>query len=216
LHQLDWLEMSKQIKKRQFEKRLRIAVRFDGARFSLLDGSPLPTISKDAVCELVLRPELLPDPRDREHFVRDDVLPILDAGRSVLIGLSPRSVGDPKPRELKTPQETGVLTEYWLAEICLDQDLRIRIRGDQEAKLEPCKCMVPALNREAASVNHAFTMLSEAYETGRQSHTGNVFERAYIQVGPKQWETLDDLRIAAITKSLQMRLQVSSGEEGKT
>jgi hypothetical protein len=88
--------MSKQIKKGQYEKRLRIAVRFERTQFALLDGSPLPAIAKDAVCELVLRPELLQNPADRNRLARDEVFPILSQGSRVLLGVSPPSVGDPK------------------------------------------------------------------------------------------------------------------------
>src|SRR5271165_7077951 len=214
--QLDWVAMSKQIKKGQYEKRLRVAVRFDGTQFALLDGSPLPAIAKDAVCELVLRPEQLQNPDDRDRFVRDEVFPILTQGSTVLLGVSPHSVGDPKALGLIcNPQEIGVHTEYSLVEVRLKEDLKIRIRGDQEARLEPCSCLIPSLEREATSVNHAFTLISETYETERLSHTGNVFERAYTRVGPKRWQTLDDLRIKAIAQSLQRKLEFPAGEEGK-
>ena len=208
--------MSKQIKKGQYEKRLRIAVRFNGTQFALLDGSALPAIAKDAVCELVLRPELLQNPADRDRLARDEVFPILSQGSTVLLGVSPHSVGDPKALGLIcNPQEIGVQTEYWLVEVRLKQDLKIRIRGDQEAKLEPCSCLIPSLEREATSVNHAFTLISEAYETERLSHTGNVFERAYTPVGPKRWQTLDDLRINAIAQFLQRKLEFPASKDGK-
>jgi hypothetical protein len=206
--------MSKQIKKGQYEKRLRIAVRFDGTKFALLDGSQLPAIAKDAVCELVLRPELLQNPADRNRLVRDEVFPILSQGSRVLLGVSPHSVGDPKAVGLINPQQIGVKTEYWLVEVRLGQELYIRIRGDQEAKLESCKCVIPALNLEATSINHAFTIISEAYETARLSHTGNVFERAYTPLGPYRWQTLDDMRIKAIAQFLQSKLDVAEGKEG--
>jgi hypothetical protein len=91
-------------------------------------------------------------------------------------------------------------TEYWLVQLRLDQDLRIRIRSDQEARLEKCQCMITALNIKASSINHAFTIVSEAYETKRLSHTGNVFERAYTRVEPGGWRTLDQLRLSAIAE----------------
>lgn len=208
--------MSKQIKKSRYEKRLRIAVRFDGTTFALLDASPLPAIAKDAVCELVLRPALLQNPADRDRFVRDEVIPILSQGSAVLLGISPHLVGNTKaPGLICNPQEIGVQTEYWLIEIWLQQDLKIRIREDQEARLEPCSCLIPPLKREATSVNHAFTLISETYETERLSHTGNVFERAYTPVGPKRWQTLDDLRIKAIAQALQRKLGFLAGKEGK-
>ena len=168
------------------------------------------------MCELVLRPEFLQNPEDRDRFVRDEVFSLLSQGSSVLLGVSPHSVSDPKAQGLIcNPQEIGVQTEYWLVEIRLQDDLRIRIRGDKEAKLEPCKCHIPALKRDVSSVNHAFTVISETYETQRLSHTGNVFQRAYTPVGPKRWKTLDELRIIAITQSLQKKPD-SSEEEHKT
>src|ERR1035441_2146862 len=106
--------MSKQIKKGQYEKRLRVAVRFDGTQLALRDGSPLPAIAKDAVCELVLRPEQLQNPDERERFVRDEVFPILTQGSTVLLGVSPHSVGDPKALGLIcNSQEIGVQKAYY-------------------------------------------------------------------------------------------------------
>jgi hypothetical protein len=108
--------MGKQIKKGQYERRLRVAVRFDGTQFARLDGSPLPAIAKDAVCELVLRSEQLQNPDDRDRFLRDEVFPILTQGSTVLLGVSPHSVGDPKALGLIcSRQEIGVQTEYWLS-----------------------------------------------------------------------------------------------------
>jgi len=163
-----------------------------------------------------VRPEQLQNPDDRDRFVRDEVFPILTQGSTVLLGVSPHSVGDPKALGLIcNPQEIGVQTEYWLVEVRLKQDLKIRIRGDREAKLEPCSCLIPSLEREATSVNHAFTLISETYETERLSHTGNVFERAYTPVGPKRWQTLDDLRIKVIAQSLQRKLEFPASKDGK-
>jgi hypothetical protein len=36
---------------------------------------------------------------------------------------------------------------------------------------------IPALEKSAESLNHAFTLISEVFETKRRSHSGNVFER---------------------------------------
>src|SRR5208337_2134709 len=85
----------------------------------------------------------------------------------------------------------------------------------QTFTLESCRCVIPALKLEATSINHAFTLISEAYETKRLSHTGNVFERAYTPVGPKRWQTLDDLRIKAIAQSLQGKLEFPASKDGK-
>jgi hypothetical protein len=69
----------------------------------------------------------------------------------------------------------------------------------------PCVCTIPSLNMEAESLNHAFTIISEAYETKRRSHSGNVFERAYAQNDSGHWNNLDDLRLETLHRMLADR-----------
>lgn len=54
-----------------------------------------------------------------------------------------------------------------------------------------------------ASLNHAFTRLSEAYETWRISHTGNIYTRVLYQERNGRWYPLDCLRDAALDKQEQ-------------
>src|SRR5271156_384760 len=55
--------------KQRFEKHLRIGTRFDGSRFVLLDGSPLPTLTKDSIVDLILAPESIVDSAVRARFL---------------------------------------------------------------------------------------------------------------------------------------------------
>lgn len=113
--------------------------------------------------------------------------------------MSPHLVEDTKAAGLIA--KADMLTEYRLVEVRLLEDLYLRIRGDQEGRLEYCQCLIPALEKEAISLNHAFTVIPQAYETRRKSHTGNAFGRAYALSASQQWVLLDDLRLAAITLS---------------
>ena len=61
------------------------------------------------------------------------------------------------------------------AEVVLLEPLLISVDGSERAKLNDCSCGIFLLDKEATSVNHAFTLLSEEFETDRMSHTGNVF-----------------------------------------
>jgi hypothetical protein len=74
--------------------------------------------------------------------------------------------------------------------------------------------MIPALQKEATSLNHAFTLVSETYETLRMSHTGNVFQRGYVEVGNKRWKSLEDLRVEAITRCVATKATATSGSDG--
>jgi hypothetical protein len=50
------------------------------------------------------------------------------------------------------------------------------------------------------SVNHAYTKLSEIFETWRISHTGNVYSRVLYQEKNNKWYPLEVLRNAALDK----------------
>src|SRR3546814_19856302 len=48
--------------------------------------------------------------------------------------------------------------------------------------------------KSAISLNHAFTLLSQKYETHRISNTGNVYTRIFYQERNGRWYPLKDLR----------------------
>ena len=53
----------------------------------------------------------------------------------------------------------------------------------------------------ASSLNHAFTRLSEKFETHRISHTGNVFQRVFYREHGGWWRPLRQLREIAINRA---------------
>jgi hypothetical protein len=48
--------------------------------------------------------------------------------------------------------------------------------------------------RNAVSLNHALTLLSQHYEKHRISHTGNAYERVFYQEENKKWYPIAHLR----------------------
>ena len=54
-----------------------------------------------------------------------------------------------------------------------------------------------------ASLNHAYTKLSEIFETWRISHTGNIYDCVLYQERNGRWYPLDLLRNAALDKQEQ-------------
>jgi hypothetical protein len=54
-----------------------------------------------------------------------------------------------------------------------------------------------------ASLNHAYTKLSETFETWRISHTGNIYTRVLYQERTGIWYPLDVLRNKALEKQEQ-------------
>ena len=61
------------------------------------------------------------------------------------------------------------------------------------ASLKSCKISIPFLKKEAISLNHAYSILSEAFEKSRRAHSGNVFNKIYYKRNDR-WNPLDILR----------------------
>src|ERR1017187_430984 len=194
--------MSGQISKERFQKHLRIGIRFDGAGFVLLNGNPLPALVKDCVAELVLAPECVQDASLRASLTGQKSILLLKEGSVVLCGVSRMMIDDIFAEGLTPSGPVPIHSTYKFVEVKLDADLWLQVRGDQEARLSSCPCKITTLNIEAESLNQAFTLISETYEIKRRSHSGNVFERVYARDERGNWQSLDELRIEAIAKSL--------------
>jgi hypothetical protein len=99
----------------------------------------------------------------------------------------------------------------WESFCCVDivllEPLRLLLRGTKQAILKRAPCAIPALGgKQVASVNHAYSVISEAFEPGRMSHTGNAFERARYQDDNGIWRPLRVLREREETKYEQQKL----------
>jgi hypothetical protein len=183
--------------KGRFEKTLRIGVRFDGTGFVLLDGQPLPKLALGAVAELALSPESIADQSARSMFSMERDIPFLGKGSVVMFGVSPKMLGE-FTAGLINAKDLRIASDYRFIPTELQDPLFLRVRGDQEASLLDCDCHIPSLKLETVSLNHAFTRISEAYETLRRSHSGNVFDRAYALDKAIKWRNLDEHRTTAI------------------
>lgn len=86
------------------------------------------------------------------------------------------------------------LTNAYFVEVILKQDLTITLRGTKKAKLNQCKCDIEILQKEANSLNHAYTLISQEFEKSRISHGGNVFQNMYFLDESKKWNEIDKLR----------------------
>ena len=150
----------------------------------------------------MVAPESIEDANIRGDLSGQRSIPFLKAGSSILFGVSPAMIGDNPPSGLLRPDRPKILSGDWFVEVQLNADLYLQVRGDQETRLSSCSCTILALNEEALSLNHAFTLISEAYETKRRSHSGNVFDRGYFVQASGSWQSLDQLRLEAIGGSL--------------
>ncbi|HEY9692442.1 MAG TPA: Shedu immune nuclease family protein [Oculatellaceae cyanobacterium] len=88
------------------------------------------------------------------------------------------------------PKLTSFIQEGKYILISLKEDLELNI---ETGKLHRCSCYIPALDTTAQSINHAATLISEAFETHRKSHTKDVFRDVFFQKN-NLWKPLQKWR----------------------
>jgi len=76
-------------------------------------------------------------------------------------------------------------------ELVLKENLQLK---RNTGNFQDCTCFIPALQKNAKSVNHAATLISESFEPDRKSHTKDGFRDAYFQDDDNIWKSLDKWR----------------------
>lgn len=179
----------------KFKKTVRISVRAVGDKLVMLDHMPLPKIREDAIGILTLPAASIVDERKREELEAESVIELLPVGTIVFVGLSLEMMPMALRRKLPSSSDLKIpVGGYCFAEVRLLEPLMLRLRGDKDPCLELCKCFIPALNADARSLNHAFTLLSVKFETQRISHSGNVFTRTFFRTNKGRWHSLNEAR----------------------
>ncbi len=87
---------------------------------------------------------------------------------------------------------------YWkdyFVPVILLEELRLKYRGMKAAQLNSCKIAIPIINKEAKSLNHAYTLISQEYQKQRIAHTGNVFTKFFIKGETEGLDSLEKLRV---------------------
>jgi len=80
-------------------------------------------------------------------------------------------------------------------EIVLKQDLEIKLRSTKKGELQDCLCCISSMpESEPKSINHAYSLISQHYETHRRSHSGNVFDKVFFWNNRKILTPLKELR----------------------
>lgn len=176
-----------------WRRTIKIDIRFQYGSVVRFDGRRLPKICEGIIGELTIPAYAIEDEGTYKELAKEFEQSFLQAGEIVNLGLS-CPWGTPKPEDLLQPQKGCFDYRYRYAPVELLEDLLIYRTGDKSPRLRQCKCRIPVLDdKEACSLNHAFTLLSERFETKRRSHTGNVFDRGYVERNDR-WIQLNNLR----------------------
>ena len=167
----------------KFAQTARLSVKINNGVCTLTDGRPLPAMKTDAYGELAVSPWDIIDDFERDRLLKENTVLFLPAETSIWA----RVKADDIPSELKLcrhskqawPKNPGSFVEIQMA-----SPVSLVVRGDGRAALGECNCRIPALpDHECASINEAYTRISEAFEPTRRSHTGNIFNCVFHETG---------------------------------
>lgn len=195
------------------ERTVTLPVRIIEGRPQPFYGPTWPPLREGFVGDLVLPACAFVHPEDGTLLSAPLGIELLQEGSRLLAVVSDQAVGDgiiEASEQFWTTAPHGRFVPFDLLE-----SLRIKLRGTKRARLEPCRCYVPSLQRTYASLNETYTRISERHEPHRRSHTGNVFDKVlHLHEGSKQreiWCPIDELRVS-LEMTLERRFQQRQSE----
>lgn len=157
-----------------------IPVRFvDGTFVNLITKEPLKELRNNSTFDLVVDAYEIADPALLSLLNDEREVDLLPAGEILLANISDKSVPDHLSKFTSRPDGLFRSVGGLFVEIHLETQLGMLLRGTKTPALSDCRCFIPALNETAASINHAYTLISTAFEPDRRSHTGNVFDKVF-------------------------------------
>lgn len=196
-----------------------VPIRRVGDRWECFYGGDVP-VEDDALGELTIRTAQITDEHFLKRITQTTDVRILEEGAPLLVALSDRStaakppwpavsredvppgttrferiiIGPPRAKRLGNPPTVAPASD---SQAHRDRGgLWLRLKGLSRSELMCSTVLMPDGLEEssARSLNHAFTLLSRAYETHRISNTGNVYRHCFYQETDQCWYPLDDLR----------------------
>jgi hypothetical protein len=204
-------------------RRLRIPVRFVDGVWECAWGGVVP-VKNDTEAELVVQRAAIADNAFLEAMERKGRHKVLDEGTTLLVCLTVKRDSDVpqslrpllKPYDYFRSSIAPVCHDYWnpasiaFVEVTLGgpEDKQARLfdsnrvglwlltEGAEAAGLASTTVLLPAAisTKPVASLNHAYTELSEVFEPWRISHTGNIYTRVLYRESNGIWYPLDILR----------------------
>jgi hypothetical protein len=161
-------------------------------------GGDLPKLAEGTIGDLLVPEFAFVNPHDRLRYEQQGREKLLSEGTKLMVRMR-----QGKPDKERTGWRSNLNipspSEGVFVEVFLKEDLFLLLRGTKPARLDGVECVIPALDTMATSLNHAYRLISEVFEPARKSHSGNVFEEAFVANGAR-WVELDALRSAIEAK----------------
>lgn len=208
---------------------IRIPVKLVDGQWEYFYGGGLP-VKNGTVGDLVIDRSSIEDKKFLASLKRGSKHKILKPGTELLVALTVRRPSDISPglvNHLLPRGSNGPAlgdAYYWTTRSDDTRFVKIAVGGPTESQkrhdpeekggvwlhveglipkgVSSSTIQLPkgVADESAASLNHAFTLLSERYEPWRKSHTGNIYDRMLFQETNGKWYPLNVLRDAALAK----------------
>ena len=190
------------MKPNRFDQTVVIPVKWADGKLQYFHGGAMPKLREGTIGDLVVDRVAVDD----EAFLRQvqaasESQLLLEEGAAVYAAVSTSDI--PKPLT-RYAIPGGSLTKGGISlvtatqfpdarfvEIVLLEPLELQLRGTKFGRLKPATCRITSLDQQARSLNHAYALISAAFEPRRISHTGNVFDKILVfWEGRKEWVPL--------------------------
>jgi hypothetical protein len=207
--------MSNEVYDPNWTAKVMVPVRRVGTKWEFFYGGDVP-VHEGTIGNLVIPISQIVDEAFLKMVSDETVVKIFDEGTELLVALSDRSmhlalgrppwpdvaIGNVPPGTTRFesivigPPNTSIPRQRELVAKKMEGGLWIRLKGLERSELECSTAHVPkeVSHKDAVSLNHALTLLSQHYETHRISHTGNVYERVFYQEENNKWYPIGHLR----------------------
>ena len=183
------------------EETVRIPIQvLSNGTVAMESGARLPKILPGTLGDLVLPAASLENPDVVAALNEASSTPLLAQGEVVWVSLHPAQPTFEKLELFEQEPLHPEMVGHSFAPVTLGESLNLVTRGTKRGQLEKASCSVPTGEggkpEPATSLNHAYRLLSERFESHRVSFGGNVFEAAFVK-RDGAWHRLETLRRAA-------------------
>ncbi len=178
------------------DKHVIIPLQVVGGELRPFFNMPMPKLKEGAIVDLVCEEYLLEDKDLARMLNTEEVVTLLQKGTTLFAHMrhersrqrSALEWSDLSPR-------VHVDSATFFVPFVIQEDLQLKLRGTRKAELQSCECELgDGALQPPASINQAYTRLSEKYEPSRRSHTGNVFDKVLYMGKDGKAKPLSHLR----------------------
>ena len=142
-------------------------------------GGELPKLAEGTIGDLIVPSYSVIDKKKLTLLEREETKVFIPKPQTLMVQISPKEKDDKKEGIKRLPLKPYKQRSF--VAVNLEEDLKITLRSTKKGELEDCSCSIPSLpEAEPKSLNHAYTLISQHFETHRRSHSGNVFDKVFF------------------------------------